>query len=115
MSPEEKRYLVSIITVTKNCGPTIARTLESIRSVKSRDIQYVIIDGESTDGPLDIIRGHGDLVRADGRAPVEAHGRGGRRPPPGDRREGVGLTGEHGRAPDLQDAGGDVDDARAEA
>lgn len=62
MSPEEKHYLVSIITVTKNCGPTIARTLESIRSVKSSDIQYVLIDGESTDGTLDIIRSHGDLV-----------------------------------------------------
>ena len=62
MSPEEKHYLVSIVTVTKNCGTTIARTLESVRSVKSSDIQYVIIDGESTDGTLDIIRGHDDLV-----------------------------------------------------
>jgi len=62
MSPEEKHYLVSIVTVTKNCGPTIARTLESVRSVKSHDVQYVVVDGESTDGTLDIIRGQGDLV-----------------------------------------------------
>ena len=62
MSQEDKQYLVSIITVTKNCAQTIARTLESIRSVKSPEIQYVIVDGESTDGTLDIIRSHGDLV-----------------------------------------------------
>jgi len=62
MSQENKQYLVSIITVTKNCAQTIARTLDSIRSVKSTEIQYIIIDGESTDGTLDIIRSHGDLV-----------------------------------------------------
>jgi len=61
MNPE-KHYLLSIITVTKNCGLTITRTLESVRSVKSRDIQYVIVDGESTDETLDIIRSQDGLV-----------------------------------------------------
>ena len=61
MNPE-KHYLLSIITVTKKCGLTITRTLESVRSVKSRDIQYVIVDGESTDETLDIIRSQDGLV-----------------------------------------------------
>ena len=47
--------LISIITVTKNCAPTIARTLESVKSIKSNDIEYLIIDGMSTDGTLRII------------------------------------------------------------
>jgi glycosyltransferase involved in cell wall biosynthesis len=54
--------LLSIITVTKNCGSTIERTLESVREMKSSDIQYIVIDGESTDETLDIVRQAGDLV-----------------------------------------------------
>lgn len=54
--------LLTIITVTKNCGSTIARTLESVRRVKSSGIEYVIIDGESIDETLEIVRQAGDLV-----------------------------------------------------
>lgn len=54
--------LLSVITVTKNCASTIERTLKSIQAIKASAIQYIIIDGESTDGTLDIIRRSGDLV-----------------------------------------------------
>lgn len=54
--------LLSIITVTKNCASTIERTLQSIQAIKASDIQYILIDGKSTDGTLDIIRKSGDLV-----------------------------------------------------
>lgn len=54
--------LLSIVTVTRNCATTIARTLSSVESVKSLGVEYLVIDGLSTDGTLDIIRSHGDLV-----------------------------------------------------
>lgn len=54
--------LVSIVTVTKNCGATIERTLNSIQAIKAPDIEYVIIDGESEDETLSIIARHEHLV-----------------------------------------------------
>jgi glycosyltransferase involved in cell wall biosynthesis len=54
--------LVSIITVTKNCALTLPKTLESVRAVKTSLVEYIIIDGVSTDGTLDLIRAAGDLV-----------------------------------------------------
>lgn len=54
--------LLSIITVTKNCGSTIERTLESIQAVKAPDIQYIIVDGKSVDGTLSTISRYRHLV-----------------------------------------------------
>jgi glycosyltransferase involved in cell wall biosynthesis len=54
--------LLSIITVTRNCGTTIERTLASIRLVKTPAIQYIVIDGASTDSTLEIISRYGDIV-----------------------------------------------------
>lgn len=54
--------LVSIVTVTKNCGSTIERTLKSIEAVKTPDIQYVVIDGESKDETLSIISRYEQIV-----------------------------------------------------
>ena len=54
--------LLSIITVTKNCASTIERTLKSVQEIKAQDIQYIVIDGVSTDETLEIVRRFGDLV-----------------------------------------------------
>lgn len=54
--------LLSIITVTWNCAATLGRTVASVRAVKRSNIEYVVIDGGSTDGTLDIVRGLGGLV-----------------------------------------------------
>ncbi len=48
--------LITIITVTKNCETTIEDTLNSIEKIKSENIEYIIIDGLSTDKTLKIIR-----------------------------------------------------------
>ena len=47
--------LISIITVTKNCVSTLRRTLDSVKVIKASDIEYIVIDGQSTDGTLDIL------------------------------------------------------------
>lgn len=54
--------LLSIITVTRNCETTIERTLASIRLVKTPAIQYIVIDGASSDSTLAIISRYGDIV-----------------------------------------------------
>lgn len=47
--------LVSIITVCRNSALTIERTIRSVLEQDYRAIQYVVIDGGSTDGTLDVI------------------------------------------------------------
>jgi glycosyltransferase involved in cell wall biosynthesis len=54
--------LLTIVTVTWNCAATIQRTLESVKAVKDDDVEYVVIDGVSTDGTLAIIEAQDDLV-----------------------------------------------------
>ncbi len=54
--------LISIITVTKNCAPTLRRTLESVKAIKTTDVEYVVIDGQSTDGTLEILHEYASCV-----------------------------------------------------
>ena len=54
--------LLSIITVTLNCAGTIEKTLVSVQAVKQPGIEYIIIDGASTDGTLDIVKRYDSLV-----------------------------------------------------
>lgn len=50
--------LVSIITVVRNGESTIAATLESVRGQRKVDIEHVVIDGESSDATLEIVKSH---------------------------------------------------------
>ena len=46
---------LTIITVSYNCADTIERTIDSVVSQLSDQIEYIIIDGGSTDGTKEII------------------------------------------------------------
>jgi len=46
---------VSIITVCLNSAETIEETIRSILSQDYKDIEYIVVDGGSTDGTLDVL------------------------------------------------------------
>jgi glycosyltransferase involved in cell wall biosynthesis len=48
--------LISVVTVCRNSAKTIQRTLESVLQQGYPHIEYLVVDGASTDGTVDIIR-----------------------------------------------------------
>src|ERR1035437_9436447 len=53
---------ITLITVTFNSGKTIRDTIESVLSQDYPDIEYIIIDGASSDDTVDIIRSYGSKI-----------------------------------------------------
>ncbi len=53
---------ISIITVVYNNKATIANAIESVLSQNYKDIEYIIIDGKSTDGTLDVINHYSSRI-----------------------------------------------------
>lgn len=47
---------ISLITVCYNSVATIRATLESVLSQRGVDIEYIVVDGGSTDGTVDLLR-----------------------------------------------------------
>lgn len=56
--------LVSVITVVLNGARTLPRAARSVLAQDVRDVEYIVIDGGSTDGTLDLLRGFGDRIAA---------------------------------------------------
>ena len=53
---DPKPGLVTVITVVRNSVITLPRTIDSIRAQSYPHVEYIVIDGGSTDGTLDILR-----------------------------------------------------------
>jgi glycosyltransferase involved in cell wall biosynthesis len=47
---------VSLITVSYNSAKTIADTLKSVQSQTYKNIEYIVVDGKSTDGTIEIVK-----------------------------------------------------------
>ncbi|MDO4715163.1 MAG: glycosyltransferase [Bacteroidales bacterium] len=63
--------LVSVITVVRNAASNIEATLRSVIALKDERLQYVVLDGGSTDGTLQILERYTEHIdymhsRADG-------------------------------------------------
>jgi glycosyltransferase involved in cell wall biosynthesis len=53
---------VSIITITYNSEPTLKDTIESVINQTYKNIEYILIDGGSTDETLSIIKSYGNKI-----------------------------------------------------
>lgn len=53
---------ISLITVTYQSAETLKDTIESVRRQSFEDMEYIVVDGGSTDETLDILKNNGDVV-----------------------------------------------------
>lgn len=53
---------VSIITVVFNNKLNLIKTINAVRSLDYSNLEYVVIDGGSTDGTLDVIKANNDFI-----------------------------------------------------
>jgi len=58
-----ERKLFSIITPTYNCGTKIVRTINSVLSQDSGLYEYIVVDGDSSDGTRSEVERFGDRIR----------------------------------------------------
>lgn len=57
-----KIWRITIITATYNCADTLEQTILSVINQTYKDIEYIIIDGGSTDGTIEIIKKYQHLI-----------------------------------------------------
>ena len=50
--------LFTVITVTYNAEDTLLRTLKSVQEQTYKNIEHIIVDGNSTDGTVELIKKH---------------------------------------------------------
>jgi len=60
--PVSGRPFISIVTVVRNGDQTIERTIQSVLAQSYPNIEYIVVDGASGDGTLDILRRYGERI-----------------------------------------------------
>ena len=63
---EGNKMLVSIITVSRNSETTIRRTIESVYAQSHQQIEYIIVDGASTDHTMQIVEEYSEMFERKG-------------------------------------------------
>jgi len=58
----DSSILVTIITVVYNGEKYFQQTIDSVKNQRYKNIEYIVIDGGSTDGTLDIIKNNRDII-----------------------------------------------------
>ena len=57
-----KNPKISIVTISYNSSKTIRDTIDSVLIQDYENIEYIIIDGKSTDDTIEIIKSYGDKI-----------------------------------------------------
>jgi glycosyltransferase involved in cell wall biosynthesis len=58
----KNNYILTIVTVVYNDFLNIEKTLLSVKKIKCSQIQYIVIDGKSNDGTLELIDKYKDII-----------------------------------------------------
>lgn len=58
----DSKPLISIITVVFNGEQYLQQTIDSVRNQTYINLEYIIVDGSSTDGTLSILRNNTDII-----------------------------------------------------
>lgn len=59
---EPGKPLITIITATYNAAKHLSATIQSIREQTYSNIEYIVVDGESGDGTVDILKANEDVI-----------------------------------------------------
>ncbi len=56
------RPRITVASVVFNAEPVVRRAFESVRRCRGRSTEYIVVDGASRDGTLDLIREYGAVI-----------------------------------------------------
>ena len=59
---KDKALKVSIITVVRNNKETVKNAIDSVLWQTYKNIEYIVVDGASTDGTVEIVKSYGDKI-----------------------------------------------------
>ncbi len=58
-----KKPLISVVTVVFNAGDLLERTISSIRNQDYPEIEYIVVDGNSSDNTISVIEANQDIIQ----------------------------------------------------
>jgi glycosyltransferase involved in cell wall biosynthesis len=62
MYPKKNKPIITVVTVVFNGREFLEETIQSVINQTYQDVEYIIIDGGSTDGTLDVIKKYEDKI-----------------------------------------------------